>query len=138
MRLSFYPGIGDVTRDLHGTIGHTLNVGLTLSVQDKILMELTVIDAAQITIVAGPLISIGGISLNANFVISLVTLPSSVPTQIPQIFLQTVPHHPRAKTKIGSLILQPLIISQEISLIYLFILNMMALTKYFFVMVQVW
>jgi len=128
----------DIIRDPHGTIGNTLNVGLTLSVQDEILMGLTVTNAAQITTLAGPVISIGAISPNANFVISLVTLPSSASTQIPQIFLQTVPRHSWAKIKICSLIPQPFIISQEISLIYLFILNMMALTKYFLVMVQVW
>jgi hypothetical protein len=50
-------------------------------------MGLTVTDAAPITTLAGPLILIGVISPNANFVINLATLPSSAPTQIPQIFL---------------------------------------------------
>jgi hypothetical protein len=101
-------------------------------------MGLTVTDAAPITTLVGPLILIGVISPNANFVINLATLPSSAPTQIPQIFLQIVPHHPQAKTKIGFLIPQPLTISQEISLIFPFILNMMELMKSFLVMVQVW
>ena len=77
----------DIIRAPHGTTTHNLNVDLTLSVQDEILMRLTVTDAAPITTLAGPLILIGVISLNANFVINLATLPSSAPTQIPQIFL---------------------------------------------------
>jgi hypothetical protein len=128
----------DIIRAPHGTTGHNLNVDLTLSVQDEIQMGLTVTDAAPITTLVGPLILIGVISPNANFVINLATLPSSAPTQIPQIFLQIVPHHPQAKTKIGFLIPQPLTISQEISLIFPFILNMMELMKSYLVMVQVW
>jgi hypothetical protein len=94
----------DIIRGLQGIIGQTLNMGLILLAQDETPMELTVIDVAPITSVAGLSTPIDVISPNANYVINWVILPSSVPNQIPQNFLPTVPHHPWAKTKIGSLI----------------------------------
>jgi hypothetical protein len=90
----------DIIRGLHGTIGH--NVGLTLSAQDETPMEFIVIDIALT--LAGPPTPIGVISLNANYVINWVTLPSFVPNQIHQMFLPTMPYHPWTKKKIGSLI----------------------------------
>ena len=84
---------------------------------------------ARITSLGGPIIPIGITSPNANSVISWATLPSHVLNSILIMFKSIVLPHLMEGIKIGYLIRLLLIISQVIFPIYLFIPNMMELTK---------
>ena len=84
---------------------------------------------APITSLGGPIIQIGVTSPNANSVISWSTLPSPVLNSILIMFQSIVLPHLMEGMKIGYLIRLLLIISRVIFPIYLFIPNMMELTK---------
>ena len=92
-------------------------------------ITLNVMDIDPITILVSQIISIGIPSLNAKFMTSWAVLLSSILNtthRMPQsIVLQLL----LERIKLGYLIQLPLIISRVIFPIYLFILNMMGLTK---------
>ena len=106
-----------------------INVGLKVLAQAETQMEPNVMDVATTTTLEGPTIPIGVTSPNAKFVTNWVTLPSLVLNSIHRMSPSIVLQPQLEKTKIGCLI-QPLpIISLVIFPIYLFIPNMMELTK---------
>ena len=86
-------------------------------------------NGAQHDALGGPIIPIGVTSPNAKSVISWATLPSPVLNSILIIFQSIVLPHLMEGIKIGYLIRPLLIISRVIFPIYLFIPNMMELTK---------
>jgi hypothetical protein len=104
-------------------------VGLKAPAQAEILVEPSVMDVAPTTTMVGPIVPIGAISPNAKFVTNWATLPSHVLNSIHKMSLSIVLKLQMARTTIGYLIRPLLIISRVISPIYLFIPNMMELTK---------
>ena len=84
---------------------------------------------APITSLGGPIIPIAVTSPNANSVISWAILPSLDLNSILRMFQSIVLLHLMEGIKIGYLIRLLLIISRAIFPIYLFISNMMELTK---------
>jgi hypothetical protein len=107
----------------------TTLVGIKALAQAKTSVEPSEMDVAPTTTLAGPIIPIGVISPNAKFVTNWATLPSLVLNSIHKMSLSIVLKPLLARTTIGYLIRPLLIISRVISPIYLFIPNMMELTK---------